>query len=177
MGAPDPAAPHTTTDPAPYVHDPDSSTGKVLAAIYALQDAEAQFRSRLRTILGLRPSELGAVQFIARRETIGSPAHPTDIARHLGLTTGAASIILNHLAEQGFITRHLNPADGRGQIIRLTETVQDAMRQAAGGGELGALGQILTLSDRESRRVVTLLSNVTSGYADGARDGLGADPV
>jgi hypothetical protein len=44
------------------------------------------------------------------------------------------------------------------------------MRRAAGGSDLGALGQIMTLSERESRRVVRLLSTVTAGFTDGARD-------
>jgi DNA-binding MarR family transcriptional regulator len=105
-----------------------------------------------------------------RLETVGTPARPMDIARHLGLTSGAASTIVKRLVGQGFVTRHLNPTDGRGQVIHLTTRVRDAMRRAAGGSDLGALGQIMTLSERESRRVVRLLSTVTAGFTDGARD-------
>ena len=38
----------------------------VLAAIHAMQDAEALFRARLRKKLGIGASELAAVQFLAR---------------------------------------------------------------------------------------------------------------
>lgn len=158
----------------PYVYDPDSPSGQVLAAIYALHDAEALLRSRLRAILGLGPSELIALQFIARHETIQTPPRPMDVARHLGLTSGAASIILRHLADRDFITRHQHPDDGRGQILRLTPTSWEQLRQAAGGDDRAALEQILTLPHRESRWIVALLttmtSNLTNGTPDSGRD-------
>lgn len=174
MGVPDPTAPSSSASsvpPAaePYVHDPESAQGRVLDAVYALQEAEALFRSRLRAVLGLGPNELSAVQLIARIETVGGAAHPSDIARHLGLTSGGASTIVTRLVAHGSVTRHLDPADGRGQVLHLTPAARDGIRQAVGGGELGALGQIVTLSDRESARVVTLLSTVTAGFEGGAR--------
>ena len=171
MGAPDPTAPSPSVPPAagPYVHDPGSAQGRVLDAVYALQEAEALFRSRLRSVLGLGPNELSAVRLIARLETVGGAAHPSDVARHLGLSSGGASTIVTRLVGHGAVTRHLDPADGRGQVLRLTPSARDGIRDAGGGGELGALGQILTLSDRESERVVTLLSTVTAGFEGGAR--------
>ena len=80
--------------PVDYVHDPDSNSGRVVDAIYALQDAEALFRARLRSKLGIGASELTTVQFLARLETRHMSARPMDVAAHLGMTSGAASIIV-----------------------------------------------------------------------------------
>jgi len=41
---------------------------------------------------------------------------------------------------------------------------------AAGGGRLGALAGVASLTDVESRRLVALLAGVTSGYDSGAPD-------
>jgi len=157
-----------STPAADYVHDPDSPSGRVVTAIYALQDAEALFRARLRSKLAISTSELATVQYLARLEIRSLSARPTDVAAHLGMTSGSASIIVARLVARGYVERLINPGDGRGQHLRLTEAVRGAVAQASGGGTLGALGGLLGLTDRESRRVVTLLTGVTTGYTDGA---------
>jgi len=159
---------HVPTTPDDYVHDPDSTSGRVIDAIHALQDAEALYRARLRSKLGIGASELTTVQFLARLETRNMSARPTDVAAHLGMTSGAASIIIARLVTRGYVVRRRNPRDGRGQHLQLTDAVHGAVARAAGGGRLGALDGVLGLSERESRRVVALLSGVTDGFTDGA---------
>lgn len=154
--------------PVDYVHDPESASGRVIDAIYALQDAEALFRARLRSKLGIAASELAAVQYLSRLETRRLSARPTDVAAHLGVTSGAASIIVARLVARGYVVRKTNPRDGRGQHLQLTAAVHRAVDRATGGDSLGALGGVVGLSERESRRVVSLLAGVTTGYTDGA---------
>jgi DNA-binding MarR family transcriptional regulator len=142
--------------------------GGVLAAIHAMQDAEALFRARLRKKLGIGASELAAVQFLARLELRGSDARPVDVAAHLGISTSAISPVVARLEGRGYVVRRPDPADGRGVRLTLTPAVHAAVQAAAGGGRLGPLTQIASLSDAESRRLVVLLTGVTSGYDDGA---------
>lgn len=163
--------------PVDYVHDPGSNAGRVVEAVYALQDAEALFRARLRSKLGIGASELTTVQFLARLETRSLSARPTDVAAHLGMTGGAASVIVARLVTRGYVVRRTNPLDGRGQHLQLTPAVRRAVAKASGGGRLGVLDGVLGLSDRESRRVVALLSGVTTGYRDGAAPDPPAPPA
>ena len=140
----------------------------VLAAIHALQDDEALFRTRLRKKLGIGASELAAVQFLARLELRGADARPVDVAAHLGISTSAMSPVVVRLEGRGYLVRRPDPADGRGVRLTLTPAVHAAVLAAAGGGRLGALAGVAGLTDVESRRLVALLAGVTSGYDVGA---------
>lgn len=148
--------------------DPESASGRVLAAIYEMQDAEALYRARLRRKLAVSASELAAVQYLDRLGSRGLDARVIDVAAHLGVTTGAASIIVTRLTARGYITKRPDPLDGRGQHLDLTRVVRDAVASAAGSGSLIAMTRVAALSDRESRRMVTLLSGVTTGFVSGA---------
>lgn len=159
----------STTPPA---HDEpvsaDDSSSALLAAIYEMQDAEALFRARLRKKLSIGSSELGTLQYLSRLESRGIEARPTDIAANLGVTTSAASIIVNRLVARGYVLRTHHPTDGRGQYLHLTAAAHEAVTAASGRGELGGLTRATHLSERESRRIVTLLASVTTGFTDGA---------
>jgi DNA-binding MarR family transcriptional regulator len=147
---------------------PTAADSAVLAAIHAMQDAEALFRARLRKKLGIGASELAAVQFLARLELRGADARPVDVAAHLGISTSAMSPVVVRLEGRGYVVRRPDPADGRGVRLALTPAVHAAVLAAAGGGELGALTEVAGLTGAESRRLVVLLARVTSGYDVGA---------
>lgn len=164
-----PAAPALLPDDD-FVFEPDTSSGRVVAAIYAMQDAAALFQARLRAKVDIGANELVAVQYLARLEMQGIEARPKDLAATLGVTSSAASIIVTRLVARGYVTRQVTPHDGRGQVLALTPALHDVVRRASGGGRLGALGQVTSLSDRESSRIVRLLGQVTSGFAGSAVD-------
>jgi DNA-binding MarR family transcriptional regulator len=155
-------------DESPVRDAPDSAAGRLLTAIYEMQDAEALYRARLRRKLGIGASELAAVHYIDRLGSRGLEARVVDVAAHLGVTTGAASVIVARLTSRGYITKRRDPLDGRGQHLDLTHAVRLAVETAAGSGAMLALTRGVTLSDRESRRMVTLLSTVTTGFGAGA---------
>lgn len=157
-----------TPPPDDEALDPLSASGRVLAAIYEMQDAEALYRARLRRRLSVSASELATVQYLARLGSRGLEARVIDVAAHLGVTTGAASIIVTRLAARGYITKRPDPRDGRGQHLDLTRVVRDAVASAAGSGSLIAMTRVAAFSDRESRRMVALLSGVTTGFVSGA---------
>jgi len=146
---------------------PTSASSSVLTAIYALQDAEALFRARLRRKLGIAASELSAVQFLCRLESRGMTGRPVDVAAHLGISTSAVSPVVARLERRGFVVRRPDPEDGRGVRLALTPVAHAAVRDAAGGGRLRAL-EAAALSDGEARRLVDLLAGLTTGYTAGA---------
>jgi DNA-binding MarR family transcriptional regulator len=148
-------------------HSPDPVPDGVLTAIYALQDAEALFRARLRKKLGIAASELAAVQFLCRLESRGLTGRPVDVAAHLGISTSAVSPVVARLERRGFVVRRPDPEDGRGVRLALTPAAYAAVRDAAGGGRLRAL-EAAALSDGEARRLVDLLAGLTTGYTAGA---------
>lgn len=133
----------------------------VVDAFYLLQNAEALYQTRLRDRLGLRTNELCAMQYIYRLETLGQDVRALDVTRNLGVTSGATSVILSHLVARGYLTRTINPKDGRGKLLHLSEEAASAVSHALDDSrsDLSQIVSGLTLTDSE--RVVTLLAAVT----------------
>nr|BFF16004.1 hypothetical protein GCM10025699_73070 [Microbacterium flavescens] len=127
-----PAAPALLPDDD-FVFEADTSSGRVVAAIYAMQDAAALFQARLRARVDIGANELVAVQYLARLEMQGIQGRPKGLAAVLGVTSSAASIIVTRLVSRGYVTREANPHDGRGQVLALTRALHDDVRRATGG--------------------------------------------
>ena len=77
---------------------------------------------------GLSMSQLGALYHIHR---IGSSG-VTDVGDHLGVTSAAASQMLERLVQQGLILRSVDPSDRRVKHVVLTaegrQVLQESMR-------------------------------------------------
>ena len=133
----------------------------VVDAFYLLQNAEALYQTRLRDRLRLRSNELCAMQYIYRLETLGQDVRALDVTRNLGVTSGATSVILSHLVERGYLTRTINPKDGRGKLLHLSDEAATAVSHALNDSR-SDLSQIVSgLTIRDSERVVDLLAAVT----------------
>ncbi|MCC4907438.1 MarR family winged helix-turn-helix transcriptional regulator [Microbacterium sp. cx-59] len=139
----------------------------VLEALSALQTSNALLRFRLRDQLNVRANEIVALEFIARLEALGQPVRAIDVARNLGLTNGASSLIVARMIERGFVTRTENPHDGRGHHLHLTAQVSQQITAAIGPSSADVRTLISGLSPRESRRIVTLLAAVTGSLDRG----------
>jgi len=103
---------------------------------------------------GLSMSQLGALFQIRRRGSSGV----TDLGDDLGVTSSAASQMLERLVQQGLILRSEDPSDRRVKQIVLTEkgiqVLQESIR--ARQGWLSDLGE--TLSDSEKEDVIAALN-------------------
>jgi DNA-binding MarR family transcriptional regulator len=137
---------------------------RVLEALSALQTSEALLRRRMRNRLGLRANEIIALEFIARLESLGQPVRALDIARNLGVTNGASSLIVARMIERGFVSRTENPRDGRGHHLHLTPDALSQMADALGESRHEVRSMLSGLSERESKRIVSLLSAVAGCF-------------
>jgi DNA-binding MarR family transcriptional regulator len=83
-----------------------------------------------RDILGLLQREdlsmprMTAIMMLSRRET----ASISDISKHLNLSLGATSHLVDKLVEAGFVTRAEDPDDRRQKHVALTERGQEFAR-------------------------------------------------
>ena len=164
-------------EPLPEPALPETASDRVIAALHALQSAESQFRGRMRKRLDLGANELLAVQLISRCRLRGREVRPIDVTAALGVTSAATSIILTKLVERGFVTRHSNPADRRGQYLHLTTELQAAMTKAIGTSQVAVLNTLGGLSTRETARVILLLTAVTESYDAAARPDAALPPL
>lgn len=96
---------------------------------------------------GLSMSQNGALLHLSRRGTCGV----TDIGDSLGVTSGAASQMLDRLVQQGLIVRSEDPNDRRARRITLTEEGHQAVRESiqAQQGWFDDLAAALSAGEKE----------------------------
>lgn len=97
---------------------------------------------------GLSMSQLGALVYVHRAGSSGV----TDLGDHLGVTSAAASQMLERLVKQGLILRSIDPNDRRVKQIVLTEkglhVLRDSIRH--GQGWLYDLAEALSAPEKEA---------------------------
>jgi len=72
-----------------------------------------QFRNSMSEWAGLNVTDMECLRFLFFK----SISTPSELARHTGLTSGAATAMLDRLEKAGLIERRPNPDDRRGTLI------------------------------------------------------------
>lgn len=140
---------------------------ELLEAMSDLQTADANLRWRMRDLLQLKANEILAVEYLLRMLGVSQPVRALDLARALGVTSGAASIIVAGLIKRGFLTRSENPRDGRGHHLHLTPEATSAIDATIGDSRDEMRTLLAGLSPRESKRVIVLLNAMTDSLDHG----------
>ena len=71
------------------------------------------FRNAMNEWAGLNATDMECLRLLAQKGV----ATPSELARHTGLTSGAATAMLDRLEKAGLIERRPNPDDRRGSLI------------------------------------------------------------
>jgi DNA-binding MarR family transcriptional regulator len=103
---------------------------------------------------GLSMSQLGALFHVHR---IGSSG-VTDVGDHLGVTSAAASQMLERLVQQGLILRSVDPSDRRVKKIMLTEKGLQALQDSIRARQRWLYDLAETLSDSEKEAATAALT-------------------
>ena len=106
---------------------------------------------------GLSMSQLGALFHIHRMGHSGV----TDLGEHLGVTSPAASQMLDRLVEQGLILRTEDPSDRRAKQIVLTEEGLRVLEQSMPARQMWLQELAGALSDSEKASVTEALALIT----------------
>ncbi len=72
-----------------------------------------QFRNAVSEWAGINVTDMECLRLLFLKGV----ATPSELARHTGLTSGAATAMLDRLEKAGLITRQPNPHDRRGTLI------------------------------------------------------------
>jgi DNA-binding MarR family transcriptional regulator len=103
---------------------------------------------------GLSTAQLGALFQIHHRGRAGV----TDLGDKLGVTSSAASQMLERLVQQGLILRSEDPSDRRVKQITLTGKGLEVLRQSARARESWLSDLAETLSDSEKETIIAALN-------------------
>ena len=102
---------------------------------------------------GLSRSMIGTLFHLSHRDHAGV----TDLGEHLGVSSAAASQMLEHLVEEGLIERTEDPDDRRMKKITLTDKGSRVMKESV-SARLGWLEQLTTnLSEEEKRQITSAI--------------------
>ncbi|QKS11948.1 winged helix-turn-helix transcriptional regulator [Curtobacterium sp. Csp1] len=109
----------------------------------------------------LTPSDANALGQVLWAERAGEPLSPAELARRIGMTSGATSVLVDRLESAGHVTRHRESTDRRRVTLRTTETAQ-----RANAAFLGFAGQEIASTLRgsapdETRAALALLDRMT----------------
>jgi len=101
----------------------------------------------------LSKSMIGTLFHLSHRDHAGV----TDLGEHLGVSSAAASQMLEHLAEEGLIQRTEDPDDRRMRKITLTEKGFQVMKDSV-SARLGWLEELTeSFSDKEKVQITTAM--------------------
>lgn len=118
---------------------------------------------------GTDANALGQIIWAAESDT---PLSPAQLARQLGMTTGATTILLNRLEAAGHLQRTRESADRRRVTLRPTPAARDRARQFLGLAGTEIAHVLHTTPPNELRAVATFLARMTAA-ADEANSRLG----
>ena len=102
-------------------------------------------RNAMGDWLGLNVTDMECLRLLFLKGT----ATPSELARHTGLTSGAATAMLDRLEKAGLIARRPNPQDRRGTLV---SPVKSAAEKVASGFESARRAQdelISSYSEKE----------------------------
>ena len=92
--------------------------------VQRIVELNKQFELATSRALGINSTDSAALGLVM----MSGPQSPTDIARHLQISTAAVTTVVDRLETAGHVTRESHPTDRRGILIAPTlESVQRAL--------------------------------------------------
>lgn len=120
------------------------------------------FRNAVNESAGLNPTDMECLRLLFLKGV----STPTELARHTGLTSGAATAMLDRLEKAGLIERRPNPDDRRGTLITPAKT---AAEKAASWFESARQAQdelISSYSDKELEIIADVFERFAKLWVD-----------
>lgn len=102
-------------------------TDDEVAVMHRLRDWAATFDELNRGLsswMRLPVSDANALGEIVWAEQSGTPISPAGLARRIGMTTGATSVLLDRLEAAGHVARHRESTDRRRVTLRPTDSAR-----------------------------------------------------
>jgi DNA-binding MarR family transcriptional regulator len=100
------------------------SAERLLDTLRAYGDSYMGFAREFAASEGLNSTDAMALIEIVMAEHQGSPLSPARLRKHIGLTSGATSTLINRLEESGYVVRSRVDADRRVVTLRAAAGVE-----------------------------------------------------
>lgn len=119
--------------------------------------SSVMLRNAVSRKLGLNITDMECLSLLRIRGL----SSPTELAKYTGMTTGAATTMLDRLEKAGFITRKPNPHDRRGVIIEFNAQSTQKMSDVFAGAQTDQKSIIESYSESELQVIIHFLDHIT----------------
>ena len=128
-----------------------------------------ELNRHLAAWMGLPGSDANALGQIVWAAEAGAPLSPAQLARRIGMTSGATTVLLNRREAAGHVRRSRESADRRRVTLRPVPAARERARAflARAGAEVAET--LRTTDDDELRTVVAFLVRMTAATAEANR--------
>ncbi len=123
---------------------------ELIDAVRRYRTAEIAMRGRSRDSMHLGRSDMTALRLLLRARQTGTPLSAAALARELGISTAATTVLVDRLAKSGHAERRPSATDGRGVEIWPTATTDEQVRATMGVLHERMMATVAALSPEES---------------------------
>lgn len=148
----------------------ESTTATVIDAYYRFREADAAMTLRIRRETGMSDNELAIVRFLLRERALDHDVKPSEIARHLNISSASTTALLDRLERAGMVERVSHPTDRRSILIAATPAAADAVAVTLEAFENRLATLTAALGQREREDVVNYLAALAEA-ADATANG------
>lgn len=138
-------------------HD-DHTVDAVLDAYQRFRAADAAMLLRIRTETGMSDNEISIVRFLLRERGDDHDVMPSEISRHLGISSASTTALIDRLERSGMVERVGHPTDRRSILIAATPEAEAAIASTFESFEERLLELTSKLDADERRDVIGFLS-------------------
>jgi MarR family transcriptional regulator, organic hydroperoxide resistance regulator len=149
----------------PLTTDWTSAQVEVMQRLHDWAVGFGELNQRLAAWMHLPGSDANALGQIVWAAESGAPLSPAELARRIGMTSGATTVLLNRLESAGHIRRSRESADRRRVTLRPDPAARERAREFVARAGAGIAETLQTTDERDLRTVIAFLARITAATA------------
>ena len=142
------------------------SSGEVLDSLARFRTSDAQMHQRVRATTTLGENEMRILSYLLRQHRDGNVVKPSEISRHLAISSASTTALLDRLERQGSVERISHPTDRRSILIAPTARAAGDVADIVDAFETRVTEAIEALGDEGRASVLRFLVAVADAADD-----------
>lgn len=142
------------------------SSGEVLDSLARFRASDAQMHQRVRATTTLGENEMRILSYLLRQHRDGNVVKPSEISRHLAISSASTTALLDRLERQGSVERISHPTDRRSILIAPTARAAGDVADIVDAFETRVTEAIEALGDEGRASVLRFLDAVADAADD-----------
>ena len=142
------------------------SSGEVLDSLARFRTSDAQMHQRVRATTTLGENEMRILSYLLRQHRDGNVVKPSEISRHLAISSASTTALLDRLERQGSVERISHPTDRRSILIAPTARAAGDVADIVDAFQTRVTEAIEALGDEGRASVLRFLDAVADAADD-----------